>query len=191
MIDIMARPEECRNPYYQLFFPHHGGGIMDSETSRLLQHQHQSPAGSREWYSSTNVLQATTVSATVQDHELSNNYASSSQNINMFPTQYSWTKTLLLDCARAIAEKDAARVQTILWNLNESASPYGDSDQRLVSYFVQALLCKISGTGPRCHRSLSAAAEKTYCFETMRNMILEFQVTHYNHFGRGLILGYL
>lgn len=145
-----------------------------------LQHQ----AGTREWYSTS--LQATTVSATVQDElcnfASSNTASTSQQNINsssmaLFPAhQCSWATTLLLDCARAIEEKDVARVQSILWILNEGASPYGDSDQRLVSYFVQALLCKISGTGARCHRSLSAAAEKTYSFETMRNMILEFQV---------------
>lgn len=164
----MARPEECRNPY-QLFFPHHhpSAGGLDSD-SRLLQHQ---SVGSREWYSTN--LQATTVSATVQVEE----YASGSQNhMAVFPAQAPWARTLLLDCARAIAEKDSARFQSILWILNESASPYGDCDQRLVSYFVQALLCKISGTGARCIRSLSVAAEKTYCFETMRSMILEFQV---------------
>lgn len=93
-------------------------------------------------------------------------------------TQYPWAKVLLLDCARAIADQDNPRIQSIMWILNESASPYGDSDQRIASYFVQALYCKITGTGVRCQLSLSAAAEKSYCFESMRNMILQFQVLY-------------
>lgn len=95
------------------------------------------------------------------------------ENIN-----YSWTKALLLDCARAVAEEDTPRIQSLLWTLNENASPYGDSDQRLASYFVQGLFCRVTGTGARCLLSLGAAAEKTFCFESMRSMILEFQVRH-------------
>jgi hypothetical protein len=92
-------------------------------------------------------------------------------------TQYSWAKALLLDCARAVANEDSPRVQSNMWILNERASPFGDSDQRIASYFVQALLCKLTGTGARCQHSLNAAAEKSYCFESIRNLILQFQVS--------------
>jgi hypothetical protein len=168
MTNIMAPPEEsCRYPSYQLSFfaPHH-----DPSSEMGFEPPRQS-SSTLDWDSSN--LQATSACAAVLQDDHFCNYGSSSSSS---ATQYSWAKALLLDCARAIAEKDAPRVQSIMWILNESASPYGDADQRLVSYFVQALFCKISGTGARRHRSLTAAAEKTYCFESMRNMILEFQV---------------
>lgn len=90
--------------------------------------------------------------------------------------QHSWTKALLLDCARAVAEDDTPRIQSLMRSLNENSSPYGDCDQRLASSFVQALVCRLTGTGARCLHSLGAAAEKTFCFESMRTLILEFQV---------------
>lgn len=90
--------------------------------------------------------------------------------------QHSWTKALLLDCARAVAEDDTPRIQSLMWSLNENSSPYGDCDQRLAASFVQALVCRLTGTGARCLHSLGAAAEKTFCFESMRTLILEFQV---------------
>ncbi len=87
-----------------------------------------------------------------------------------------WAPNLLLECARAIATSDTPRVQNLMWVLNELASPYGDYDQRLASYFLQALFCRITNTGARCHSILSAAAEKTHTFESVRKMILTYQV---------------
>ncbi|CAK9233447.1 unnamed protein product [Sphagnum jensenii] len=86
-----------------------------------------------------------------------------------------WAPNLLLECARAIATSDTPRVQNLMWVLNELASPYGDYDQRLASYFLQALFCRITNTGARCHSILSAAAEKTHTFESVRKMILTYQ----------------
>ncbi|CAM6038370.1 unnamed protein product [Sphagnum compactum] len=86
-----------------------------------------------------------------------------------------WAPNLLLECARAVAANDTSQAQKLMSVLNELASPYGDCDQRLASYFLQALFCKITNTGLRCHRILLAAAEKSYTFESMRKMILEFQ----------------
>lgn len=168
MTNIMARPDG--NPYF--FAQHQHSPGFDPESR-----QHQSSP--REWYSS-NLQTHSPVSVEARD-EICNVYASSSQN--PADSTQSWAKALLLDCARAIAEKDTSRVQSIMWILNESASPYGDSDQRLMSYFVQALVCKITDTGSRCHRSLTSAAEKTYSFESMRNMILNFQVRRHVYLG--------
>eukprot|EP00252_Welwitschia_mirabilis_P016306 TRINITY_DN3597_c0_g1_i1.p1 TRINITY_DN3597_c0_g1~~TRINITY_DN3597_c0_g1_i1.p1 ORF type:complete len:512 (-),score=50.87 TRINITY_DN3597_c0_g1_i1:232-1767(-) len=86
-----------------------------------------------------------------------------------------WASEMLLECARAIAHKDSSRVQQLLWMLNELSSPYGDCDQKLASYFLQAFFCKITDTGPRCYRTLCAAVEKTYSFDSSRKMILKFQ----------------
>jgi hypothetical protein len=91
------------------------------------------------------------------------------------PDQY-YAQNLLVECARAIADNDSSRVQNLMWVLNEIASPYGDSDQRLSSYFLQAVFCKITTTGVRNHRILTAAAERTYSFDSLRKMILEYQV---------------
>jgi len=87
-----------------------------------------------------------------------------------------WAPNLLLECARAVAANDTSQAQKLMSVLNELASPYGDCDQRLASYFLQALFCKITNTGLRCYRILLAAAEKSYTFESVRKMILEFQV---------------
>ncbi|KAH9323226.1 hypothetical protein KI387_017865 [Taxus chinensis] len=86
-----------------------------------------------------------------------------------------WASNLLLDCAKAITEKEIEKVQQLLWMLNELASPYGDCEQRLASYFLQALFCKMTETGPRCHKTLCAAAERNCSFDLMRKMILKFQ----------------
>jgi hypothetical protein len=87
-----------------------------------------------------------------------------------------WAPNLLLECARAIAASDTLRVQNLMWVLNELASPYGDCDQRLATYLLQALFCRVMGTGAQCHGILCAAAEQSYSFESLRNMILTFQV---------------
>ncbi|KAH8936328.1 hypothetical protein BDL97_17G079700 [Sphagnum fallax] len=86
-----------------------------------------------------------------------------------------WAPNLLLECAMAVAANDTSQAQKLMSVLNELASPYGDCDQRLASYFLQALFCKITNTGLRCYRILLAAAEKSYTFESVRKMILEFQ----------------
>jgi len=91
-------------------------------------------------------------------------------------TQSQWVANLLVACARAAAMSDSGRVKNLMWVLNEISSPYGDSDQRLSACFLQALFCRITGTGVSCHRILTAAAEKTYSFDSLRKMILDYQV---------------
>lgn len=86
-----------------------------------------------------------------------------------------WAENLLVECAKAISEKEVARVQHLLWALNELGSPYGDYEQRLASCFLQALFCKVTGTGPRRHEILSAAVDRSQSFDSMRKMILKFQ----------------
>ena len=107
-----------------------------------------------------------------------NRPSSSSQGAVNPASQAQWVANLLVECSRAIAASDSARVKNLMWVLNELSSPYGDSDQRLAAYFLQALFCRITGTGPSCHRILTAAAEKNYSFDSLRKMILDYQV-HY------------
>lgn len=95
-----------------------------------------------------------------------------------------WASTLLKECARAISEKDSTKIHHLLWMLNELASPYGDSDQKLASYFLQALFCKATESGARCYKTLTSVAEKIGSFDSARKLILKFQeVSPWTTFG--------
>ncbi|MCL7038442.1 hypothetical protein MKW94_001079 [Papaver nudicaule] len=95
-----------------------------------------------------------------------------------------WSSNLLLETARAIADKDSNRVQQLMWMLNELSSPYGDTDQKLASYFLQALFCRMTDSGERCYRTLRSASEKTCSFESTRKVVLKFQeVSPWTTFG--------
>ncbi|CAK9328572.1 unnamed protein product [Citrullus colocynthis] len=86
-----------------------------------------------------------------------------------------WATTLLKECARAISEKDSNKIHHFLWMLNELASPYGDSDQKMASYFLQALFCRATETGLSCYKTLVAVAEKNHNFDSALRLILKFQ----------------
>ncbi|KAF9621185.1 hypothetical protein IFM89_016679 [Coptis chinensis] len=95
-----------------------------------------------------------------------------------------WASDLLLETARAIADKNSSRVQQLMWMLNELSSPYGDTDQKLASYFLQALFSRITDSGERCYRTLTSATEKNCSFELTRKMVLKFQeVSPWTTFG--------
>ncbi|KAM7277831.1 hypothetical protein ACFE04_004965 [Oxalis oulophora] len=95
-----------------------------------------------------------------------------------------WASKLLKECAIAIAEKDSNKIHHLLWMLNELASPYGDSDQKLASYFLQALFSKATDSGLRCYKTLTLVADKTHSFDSARKLILKFQeVSPWTTFG--------
>uniref|UniRef100_A0A5B7BT10 Putative GRAS family transcription factor n=1 Tax=Davidia involucrata TaxID=16924 RepID=A0A5B7BT10_DAVIN len=95
-----------------------------------------------------------------------------------------WASRLLRECATAISEKDSTKIHHLLWMLNELASPYGDCDQKLASYFLQALFCKATESGQRCFKTLTSVAEKSHCFDSARKLILKFQeVSPWTTFG--------
>lgn len=95
-----------------------------------------------------------------------------------------WASKLLRECARAISEKDSSKIHHLLWMLNELASPYGDCDQKLASYFLQALFCKATESGQRCFKTLTTVAEKSHSFDSARKLILKFQeVSPWTTFG--------
>ncbi|KAI5071429.1 hypothetical protein GOP47_0013680 [Adiantum capillus-veneris] len=95
-----------------------------------------------------------------------------------------WTGVLVLECAKAISSKSDGRVQHLLWILNELASPYGDCEQRLAFYFLQALFCKMSGSGLASQKALCLAMERSSSFDSMRKTILKFQeVSPWTTFG--------
>lgn len=95
-----------------------------------------------------------------------------------------WAPKLLRECARAISEGDSPRTHHLLWMLNEMASPYGDCDQKLAFYFLQALFCKATESGDRCYNTLASVAEKSHTFDSARKLILKFQeVSPWTTFG--------
>lgn len=95
-----------------------------------------------------------------------------------------WASEILLETARAIADKNSSRVQQLMWMLNELSSPYGDTDQKLTAYFLQALFSRMTDSGERCYRSLSSASDKTCSFESTRKTVLKFQeVSPWTTFG--------
>ncbi|KAG1342141.1 protein SHORT-ROOT 1 [Cocos nucifera] len=86
-----------------------------------------------------------------------------------------WAAQLLLECARAVAARDSQRVQQLMWMLNELASPYGDTEQKVASYFLQALFARLTSAGPRTLRTLAAASDRTCSFDSTRRTALRFQ----------------
>jgi hypothetical protein len=95
-----------------------------------------------------------------------------------------WASEILLETARAIADKNSSRVQQLMWMLNELSSPYGDTDQKLTAYFLQALFSRMTDSGERCYRSLASASDKTCSFESTRKTVLKFQeVSPWTTFG--------
>ncbi|OEL26091.1 Protein SHORT-ROOT 1 [Dichanthelium oligosanthes] len=86
-----------------------------------------------------------------------------------------WASQLLLECARAVAARDSQRVQQLMWMLNELASPYGDVEQKLSSYFLQGLFARLTASGPRTLRTLAAASDRNTSFDSTRRTALRFQ----------------
>ncbi|KAK9159625.1 hypothetical protein Syun_005966 [Stephania yunnanensis] len=114
---------------------------------------------------------------------LTSSTSHSSESNDPFSTG-KWASKLLRECAKAIADKDSSKFHHLLWMLNELASPYGDCDQKLASYFLQALFSKATDSGNRCYKTLTSVVERNHCFETARKVILKFQeVSPWTTFG--------
>ncbi|KAK7261040.1 hypothetical protein RIF29_27343 [Crotalaria pallida] len=55
---------------------------------------------------------------------------------------------LLLHCASALESNDVTLAQQVMWVLNNIASPLGDTNQRLTSWFLRALISRASRICP-------------------------------------------
>ncbi|GAB4849100.1 hypothetical protein Ancab_003908 [Ancistrocladus abbreviatus] len=109
-------------------------------------------------------------------------FSSSSSSASSFSPN--WASDILIQTARAIADKNTGRVQQLMWMLNELSSPYGDTEQKLASYFLQALFSRMTDSGERSHRTMRMASENTFSFESTRKMLLKFQeVSPWTTFG--------
>ncbi|KAL9263706.1 SHORT-ROOT-like protein [Drosera capensis] len=86
-----------------------------------------------------------------------------------------WASEVLLETARAIADRNTSTTQQLMWMINEISSPYGDTEQKLGSYFLQALFSRMTDSGDKSYRTMTAAADKTCSFDSTRRMVLKFQ----------------
>ncbi|KAL3525595.1 hypothetical protein ACH5RR_013967 [Cinchona calisaya] len=153
------------------------------------QHQSQQISNTPTTPTTTNTSSTPTPHHHPYDQSSSEHHFSFSPSIDInqeFSSSFSgqWASNILLETARAIADKNSSRVQQLMWMLNELSSPYGDTDQKLASYFLQALFSRMTDSGERCYRTLTSASEKTCSFESTRKMVLKFQeVSPWTTFG--------
>ncbi|KAG6547561.1 hypothetical protein Mapa_011009 [Marchantia paleacea] len=63
---------------------------------------------------------------------------------------------ILMECAQAVSRDDVRQAHQLINRLRELSSPSGDGGQRLVHYFVEALVARLSGTGGRLYTALSS-----------------------------------
>ncbi|KAJ0982106.1 hypothetical protein J5N97_010361 [Dioscorea zingiberensis] len=80
---------------------------------------------------------------------------------------------LLVHCANAIETNDATLAQQILWVLNNIAPPDGDSNQRLTSAFLRALIARASKTGACAVLAAVATADADLALYTHRFSAVE------------------
>ncbi|KAL3699772.1 hypothetical protein R1sor_017794 [Riccia sorocarpa] len=58
---------------------------------------------------------------------------------------------LLIRCAEAVAQDDVRQAHQLISRLRQGSGPAGDGGQRMVHYFVEALVARLSGTGGRLY----------------------------------------
>ncbi|KAJ3697901.1 hypothetical protein LUZ61_001606 [Rhynchospora tenuis] len=80
---------------------------------------------------------------------------------------------LLAHCASAVEANDATLAQQLLWVLNNIAPPEGDSNQRLTSAFLRALISRASKSGS-CKIFASAAGALAATASTLSDALHRF-----------------
>ncbi|XP_050206693.1 protein SHORT-ROOT [Mercurialis annua] len=171
--------EECFN-----FF-------MDEEDFSSSSSKHYYPTYHHQQHTTTTTTTTTTTPNTTTSTPTTHHALESTDHFSFSPShdlnfEFSgkWASDLLLETARAVADKNSGRVQQLMWMLNEVGSPYGDTDQKLASYFLQALFSRMTDSGERCYRTLASASDKTCSFESTRKLVLKFQeVSPWTTFG--------
>ncbi|KAL3619929.1 hypothetical protein CASFOL_034841 [Castilleja foliolosa] len=126
----------------------------------------------------------TTLKEPISLHSITNNPKSKNGSLDHPRNDPKWSSKLLRDYVVAMMNKDSRKAHHLLWMLNELASPYGDRDQKLASYFLQALFCKAMGSGPRTYKTLTSISERNISFDSVRRLMLKFQeVSPWTTFG--------
>ncbi|KAK6923977.1 Transcription factor GRAS [Dillenia turbinata] len=95
---------------------------------------------------------------------------------------------LLVHCANAIESNDATLAQQILWVLNNIAPPDGDSNQRLASGFLRALIARAAHSGTcKALTAMADAHASTLAIDTHKFTVIELasfvDLTPWHRFG--------
>ncbi|XP_009804718.1 protein SHORT-ROOT [Nicotiana sylvestris] len=194
-----SRSSNKQNTYSTYNYPHHNqedeecfNFFMDEDdfsSNSSSKHNNYPPPyhyqQQQQQFSNT-PTPTTTSSTPTQSHQYYDQF-SPARDLNLeFGSSFSgkWATDILLETSRAIADKNSTRVQQLMWMLNELSSPYGDTEQKLASYFLQALFSRMTDSGERCYRTLVSASDKTCSFESTRKLVLKFQeVSPWTTFG--------
>ncbi|CAK9144029.1 unnamed protein product [Ilex paraguariensis] len=98
-----------------------------------------------------------------------------------------YMEQLLVHCANAIESNDATLTQQILWVLNNIASPEGDSNQRLTSAILRALIGRAARSGSSKMLSAMANVHSNIAKSTHKFSIIELasfvDITPWHRFG--------
>ncbi|KAJ6834669.1 scarecrow-like protein 9 [Iris pallida] len=78
-------------------------------------------------------------------------------------------RTLLVDCAEAVAADDRSAANELLKQIRKSSSPFGDGSQRVAHCFADGLEARLAGTGCQIYRSLSAKKTKTTTTDILKS----------------------
>ncbi|KAF5736213.1 scarecrow-like protein 32 isoform X1 [Tripterygium wilfordii] len=93
---------------------------------------------------------------------------------------------LLVHCANAIESNDATLAQQILWVLNNTAQPDGDSNQRLTCAFLRALIARATKIGT-CKVLMANVHSNNLTVETHKFSLVELasfiDLTPWHRFG--------
>ncbi|KAL1558696.1 scarecrow-like protein 30 [Salvia divinorum] len=73
-------------------------------------------------------------------------------------------RTLLTQCAQAVATFDSRTINDLLAKIRQHSSPHGDGTERLAHYFANALQARVAGTGSTAlfHRISAAVMLRGY-----------------------------
>ncbi|WJX89485.1 hypothetical protein P8452_71481 [Trifolium repens] len=184
--------EECFNNFY--YMDHNNNNEDDLSSSSSKQHYYNYPYDQTHHHHVSPTTITTTASNTHTTFNTINTPTNTDINYSYSPSQdyfnfdfsgnNSWSQNILLETARAISDNNTNRIQQLMWMLNELSSPYGDTDQKLSSYFLQALFSRMNDAGDRTYKTLTFASEKTCSFDSTRKMLLKFQeVSPWTTFG--------
>lgn len=79
-------------------------------------------------------------------------------------------RSLLMQCAQAVASYDSRTVNDLLLRIRQHSSPLGDGTERVAYYFANALEARLAGTGTRSyatfHSMRISAAEILKAYQT-------------------------
>ncbi|KAI3474484.1 hypothetical protein Pfo_029345 [Paulownia fortunei] len=63
-------------------------------------------------------------------------------------------RTLLINCAQAVAADDCRNANELLKQIRQHSSPFGDGNQRLAHYFADGLEARLTGCGSQIYKAL-------------------------------------